>query len=450
MRVDPRRRRDSLVVLTSADNPRFATSSHPLDDIDTVRFVRGERDAFRRERTLVLALPDERMSREHGHLVRGDTGWTVEDPSSRNASIVDGVVTRRAALHDGALLELGHTFLMLCKRPVSPPGVSHLARDVLVDELEGRPSLRTFSADLAHCFAALLRLATSTVSIVLLGETGTGKELVARAIHDASARPGDMVAINCGALPQTLLEAELFGHRRGAFSGAANDRRGLIRSADRGTLFLDEVGDLPRPSQVALLRVLQQREVLPLGEDRAIPVDIRIVSATLHPLDDGAFRSDLYARLAGHVAALPPLRDRREDLGILVATLLDRAVSGDVRFSTAALRALLRYRWPLNIRELEQALTTAVALATEGVIDLDHLPRAVRDGGERGSPSPPAHLLGPADLELRARLEILLAEHRGNVWAVATVLGKRRSQIYKWVHRFAIDLVRFRSLDQRR
>src|SRR5687768_8330563 len=228
------------------------------------------------------------MSREHGRLVRGEDGWTLDDPSSKNPSIVDGTLTRRARLTDGALIELGRTFLLF--RHYLGDGVpGHLIGDVDATQLPKWPAgLATFAPTLARDFAALMRLATSGVSIMLLGETGTGKEMTARAIHDTSARTGDIVAINCGALPQTLLEAELFGYRRGAFSGAATDRRGLVRSADGGTLFLDEVGDLPRASQAALLRVLQEREVLPIGEDRPVPVDVRVMSATLRPLDSSA------------------------------------------------------------------------------------------------------------------------------------------------------------------
>jgi transcriptional regulator with PAS, ATPase and Fis domain len=172
----------------------------------------------------------------------------------------------------------------------------------------------------------VLRIAPSSVPLLVRGETGTGKELMARAIHEASERRGAFVPVNCGALPRDLLESELFGHRRGAFTGASGDRSGLVRRAHRGTLFLDEIAELPPDSQVALLRVLQEGEVRPVGACEEITVDVRIVAATHQDLREriasGRFREDLYARIAGFEITMPPLRERREDLGMLIATLL--------------------------------------------------------------------------------------------------------------------------------
>src|SRR5207302_1217977 len=189
------------------------------------------------------------------------------------------------------------------------------------------------------------------------GETGTGKEVIARAIHAASRRPGAFVAVNCGALAPNLVESELFGHKKGAFSGATEDHNGLVRAADKGTLLLDEIGDLPVPTQAALLRVLQQREVLPLGTTKPMPVDLRVVAASHRDLEAevgaGRFREDLWSRLAGYTAQLPALRDRREDLGLLVAALLARLVqTRPIRFTSEAGLALVQYDWPRNVREL--------------------------------------------------------------------------------------------------
>jgi transcriptional regulator with GAF, ATPase, and Fis domain len=214
--------------------------------------------------------------------------------------------------------------------------------------------------------------------VLLLGETGTGKELLARAIHRLSERKGPFVAVNCGALPMTLVEAQLFGHVRGAFSGAVADAPGLLRSSDGGTLLLDEVGDLPEPSQAALLRALQEREVMPVGGVRAIKTDLRVVAATHQPLEklvaQGDFRKDFYARLAGYSFSLPPLRERREDIGLLVGAF---ARERPIRLTAAAGRALLRYPWPLNVRELHQALDVAATLAEGELIDVMDLPPAV-------------------------------------------------------------------------
>ena len=206
---------------------------------------------------------------------------------------------------------------------------------------------------------------------------------MARAIHELSGRRGAFVGVNCGALPQALIEDELFGHRRGAFTGAVDDRPGLVRSAEGGTLFLDEIGELPAASQVAFLRVLQEREVVPLGSDRPIKVDIRLCAATLRDLDElvasGRFRRDLHARLFDLTIELPPLRERRADLGLLVRALLARIPGGaGARFAPAALRALVRHDWPSNIRELEKALRGAVARASGEAIELRHLPEAAR------------------------------------------------------------------------
>src|SRR5262249_27731601 len=166
------------------------------------------------------------------------------------------------------------------------------------------------------------------LSVLLFGETGTGKEVLAGAIHRTSARTGAFVAANCGALPAALVESQLFGHVRGAFTGAVRDGPGFVRAADRGTLFLDEIGDLAPPAQAALLRVLEEYEVVPVGTTRAVHVDVRVIAATHRPLDQmaerGEFRQDLYARLAGFVQRIPPLRERREDLGLLVGGVLGR------------------------------------------------------------------------------------------------------------------------------
>jgi sigma-54 dependent transcriptional regulator, acetoin dehydrogenase operon transcriptional activator AcoR len=445
-----------LILLAGCDEPRIGSSSHDLDEVDEVRFGRGERGARRElvsgRRILRLSVPDGRMSSDHGRLVRGPGGWVLDDPGSKNGAIVDGVLSRRMVLEDGNLVELGRTFLLFRRiHGVQPP--AHLRGDVDVRALPPRPSgLATFSATLAHTFDALARVAATTVSVVLLGETGTGKEVVAHALHDLSGRSGPFVPVNCGALPETLIESELFGHRRGAFSGAVNDRPGLIRSADRGTLFLDEIGELPAGSQTAFLRVLQEQEVVPVGDDKPIKVDLRLCAATLRDLEElvdvGGFRADLYARIFGLVVTLPPLRDRREDLGILLAALLDRTPGGDqVRFSPSALRALLRHDWPRNIRELEKVLASAVGLSVDGMIDLDHLPASVRTSrrapGEAVAATPPREL-GPADRELRDQLVALFTVHHGNVVAVSEALGKKRAQIYKWVKRLGIDIDGFR------
>jgi DNA-binding NtrC family response regulator len=247
--------------------------------------------------------------------------------------------------------------------------------------------------------------------------------------------------VNCGALPANLVESELFGHRKGAFSGAQTDRVGLVQASDGGTLFLDEVAELPLEAQVKLLRVLQEKEVVPLGATRPIPIDLRIVAATHADLEErvaaGHFRADLYARLAGVTFRLPPLRERREDLGILVPALLARTLPGQVfRFEREALWAIALYPWPRNIRELEQTLAGAAARAEQGVICLRNLPESVS-----------ASLLPVAATEEDAlcdQLKQALRMHKGNVSATAREMGKARVQIRRWCKRFGIDPTSFR------
>jgi transcriptional regulator of acetoin/glycerol metabolism len=448
--------RPLLVMLTISDEPTVASSRHVLDGVDEVQFGRGPRESKRTvidgKRVLVLKIPDRRMSSDHGRLYRGASGWVLDDPGSKNGTVVDGVLTRRALIETGCLFELGHTFFLHTTGELEESA----PMDVLADELAApAPTLTTFLGSLAKRFDSLAKIARTGVSVVLLGETGTGKEVVARALHELSARPGPFVAVNCGALPETLLEAELFGHRRGAFSGAVVDRPGLVRSADRGTLFLDEIGELPAPSQTAFLRVLQEQEVVPVGDDRPVKVDVRLCAATLRDLDAlveaGTFRRDLYARLFGVSIELPPLRDRRQDLGILLRALIKRVPGGDrMKFAPAALRALVRHDWPLNVRELEKTLVSAAALSNDGMVEIEHLPAPVRNPTPRAQTPAPAAAQPPPQLDeeeraLRDQLMELLGRHKGNVLAVAQEMGKRRMQIYRWAKRFAIDLDAFRK-----
>ncbi|MBL8627568.1 MAG: sigma 54-interacting transcriptional regulator [Myxococcales bacterium] len=426
-----------LIVALACDQPHAPPSRHLLDGIDEVVFGRGERAARRdvAARRLVLRLPDARMSSDHGRLVRARGAWTLDDPRSKNGVVLNGAPTRAAVLGDGDVLELGHTFCLFRVAPAADG-----APDVDADALAvSDPTLATFNGELAAAFARLARVAATDVPVLIAGDTGTGKELVARAVHRGSGRAGAFVAVNCGALPESLVEGELFGARKGAFSGATHDRPGLVRAADHGTLFLDEIAELRAPSQAALLRVLQEREVLPLGDTTPVAVDVRVVAATHRRLDqrvaDGAFRDDLYARLNGYAIELPPLRARREDLGLLVRALLARRPGGaQATLSPAAARLLFAYAWPHNVRELEKTIASALALAPDRPIGVDDLPPAVR----RGVVAPPAP---PEDDDaLRARLVALLAEHQGNVAAVARALGKERMQIHRWAKRLGIDL----------
>jgi transcriptional regulator with PAS, ATPase and Fis domain len=424
-----------LVVALECERPTALPVRLCLADVDHLRVGRGSRRGVHRTaaRGVTLEIADGWMSTQHARLARTAAGaWEVVDEGSKNGTFVGGARVDRRLLDDGDLVEAGSTMLLFRDRVRRDPGQP---ADL---EIARCDVLATLSPVLAARLAPVDRLARSDVPIVITGETGTGKELLARRVHADSGRRGPFTAVNCAALPESLAEAELFGHRRGAFSGATEDRVGWLRAADRGTLFLDEIADLPLASQGKLLRVLQEREVTPLGDTRAVPIDLRLVAATHRDLgacvDAGRFRADLLARLAGHVIELPAVRDRREDVGLLCASLIrrlaaDRAES--VRFDRDAGRAVMAHDWPLNVREIEQALRAALAVADDLRITLGRLPSALS-----AEPS--------ADRALRERLTRLFEKHGGNVSSVARELGKARNQIRRWCKRLHIDIAAYR------
>ncbi len=435
-----------------------AGARYPLVNIDEVVVGRGRVRAATRERDgerrrLTIRVPDPQASTTHARILRSDGGWTVEDAQSKNGTVVNGEPATVTRLGDGDVIEIGQTFFMF--RDAVPSAVGD-AIDLDAAQLEPQaPGLGTLVPPLARRFDALAQVARASVAVLVRGETGTGKELVARAVHALSGRRGDFVPVNCGALPDTLVETELFGYRKGAFSGALEDRKGLVRSADGGTLFLDEIGDLELTSQAALLRVLQEREVTPVGATKAVAVDVQLCAATHQDLDamveTGKFRPDLLGRVAGWTLTLPPLRERIEDMGLLLAALLERQLperADSVTLSAEAARALLDYSWPLNIRELGKTLVAAVALSG-GAIELEHLPDDLRRGlgltDASAAPVAPGAPLTSGDERLRTDLLALCTEHQGNVSAVARAMGKERVQIRRWAKRFGINLDSFRK-----
>jgi DNA-binding NtrC family response regulator len=281
-----------------------------------------------------------------------------------------------------------------------------------------------------------IRRAAETDSTVLItGESGTGKELVARAIHEASERSsGPFVAVSCAAVPHEILEAELFGHEKGAFTGAVHARIGLFEQATRGTLFLDEIGDMPLDLQPKLLRVLQERRVRPLGASREVLLDTRIVAATNRDLDQ-AVREDLHFRIKVLHIHLPPLRERERDVLELAQHFLARTDSSP-SLSPEAEQQLLGYDWPGNVRELENAMHAAVALASGGRIGLEELPTTVRT--RRG---PPVSTERPTTLEEveRRHIEIVLKAVGWNKARAARKLGIDRATLYRKLSRFGLD-----------
>ncbi len=392
--VAPAAARHLFLVLT-CDSPSGSSVRASLQGIDRVVIGRGALEpghppVMRRQGSeLLLAVADDRMSGEHA-VIRQVLGKSViEDAGSRNGTLINGRRIQRELLSDGDVIELGHTFLVYRAGISLPSGSSptEQTRDLRAEASGFATLVPSLAADLGRAAA----VARSNVPVVIRGETGTGKDLIASAIHGLSGREGPFVAVNCGGLPTSLLQSELLGHSKGAFTGATEDTKGLVRCADRGTLFLDGVEDLPLAGQLLLLRVLEQSEVVPVGGTQPIPVDVRVVAATQRDLVALAaqqrFRSDLLARLSGLTLQLPPLRERREDLGLLIRSVLRRQLgeaAGGVKLSCEAARALFLYRWPLNVRELEKALQAAVVLAAGAPVGLGHLPPAFR------SPAPPA------------------------------------------------------------
>ncbi|MFY9551055.1 MAG: sigma-54 dependent transcriptional regulator [Thermoanaerobaculia bacterium] len=306
------------------------------------------------------------------------------------------------------------------------------------------PPMRRLRAEIA-------RVALADARVLITGENGTGKELVARAIHRASARAdARLVEVNCAAIPEELIESELFGHLRGAFTGATEDRRGKFEEADGGTLFLDEVGDMSARTQAKVLRALQEQTFTRVGGVRAIAADARVLSATNKDLAEeirrGTFREDLYFRLAVVPIAVPPLRDRGEDIALLAGEFL-RAASA--RFghrpktlSPPALEALEDYRWPGNVRELKNVVERVVILCPADEVRREDLPAEVRDA-ELSAPLPPDAALRDArdDFERRYILAAI-RRHRGNMTRAAETLQVERSNLYRKLKGYGIEVER--------
>jgi two-component system response regulator HydG len=298
----------------------------------------------------------------------------------------------------------------------------------------------------------ILRLAETVAptdsTVLILGESGTGKEVLARFIHELSNRAGGpFLSINCGALPESLLESELFGHVKGSFTGAVKDKIGLFTASAKGTFFLDEIGETTPATQVKLLRALQHREVIPVGATDAIPVDTRLIAATNRDLDQdikvGRFRSDLYYRLNVISIHLPPLRQRRDDIPVLAEHFLHR-IAGIrkepvKRLQPQALELLQEYQWPGNVRELENALERAIILTSSDTIGADVLPERVTE--RKSEPLVAARTPMNPTLEAIERAYILwvLQSESGNKSRAAEVLGIDPSTLYRKLSRYGVE-----------
>lgn len=442
---------DVLYLALEGQRPLACGARYSLRGVREVAFGRGAMLSAKHEGDrLVVTLPDDRVSSRHATLSRSGSGFVLTDQGSKNGTFVG--LARHAAgpVTVGATFSLGACLFVL-DEAVLPEDERETTGLGLAGRREGVASL---VPHVAAGLGRLVKIAASDLPVLLLGESGTGKEVLARAVHTLSTRgEGPLVAVNSGALTQTLVEAQLFGHVKGAFSGAVRDEPGYFRAAAGGTLLLDEIGDLPEGAQAVLLRALETSEVTPVGATRPIKVDVRVVSATLRPVE--ALREDLRMRLAGYTHRLVPLRERRADLGIVIAELLPRIAPGrerTIRLSAEAVRAIGAHPFRLNVRELFQVLKSAVVLAGEaGIVRAADLP----EGFGTEAPSPVEKIASPAKAvatkapvpaeERKKVLLALLAEHHGNLSEVARRMDTTRVQVHRWIDKFAIDVEVFRA-----
>jgi transcriptional regulator of acetoin/glycerol metabolism len=401
---------------------------HPLGQQVTV--LSSETVVLGRDPTATTRLDTSQVSRRHAEVRLEGGAWTVHDLASKNGVFVNGERTPSARLAAGDVLRLGDCVAVL----------ELVAPDALAGFGELAPGLFG-GAVLRGVIKLARRAATAGLNVLLQGETGTGKERFAHALHGFSGRSGPFLAVNCAAYSESTISAELFGYRKGAFTGAERSSPGHVRAAHGGTLLLDEVLELPLELQAKLLRVIEQKEVLPLGESEPVAVNVSFVAASQSPLSEavqaGRFRADLRARLEGFVLRIPPLRERRADIVPLFLALLDRHGLPAPRLQPALVERLCLYEWPLNVRELENVARRLIAIREDdGEIRLDTIESSLEPPGSSNaapaSSGSPARRSVPAyaasELEaLRAALE----RHGGNLTHAANELGITRPKAYR-------------------
>jgi transcriptional regulator with AAA-type ATPase domain len=390
----------------------------PLPDVGT----------FGRDPECTLVLPGKDVSRRHAEARRAGLLPVVRDLESRNGTWVNGVKIEEQPLGPNDVLRIGEwvgLVVELRSGEVSPG---------LMEMGEGWFG----GAALASAIDPARRVAGSDLPVIVQGETGTGKEGIARAVHAWSRRRGPFIGVNCAAIQVAMAEGELFGYRKGAFTGADRANEGFFRAADGGTLFLDEILELPASVQSKLLRALEQREVQPLGEPRPLPVDVRIVCATQEPLSravaDRRFRADLLGRLDGVTITLPPLRERREDIAPLFLRLLhDLGGGGMPPVDPKLIESLLLYDWPLNVRELVLLVRRMLAMhRTEPSLKRSMLPERMTGTSSTRAPSaPPGGSPTTDDAAAFDRFLLALRASGGNVSRAAAALGISRARAYR-------------------
>jgi len=386
-----------------------------------------------------LVIADGFMSSDHARLERRGDATVVIDAGSRNGTWVNGRRVVEHRLADGDVIEVGHS--LLCYRVADQTAVAALS--VVGDSTCLGPT-RTVCPEQAALGAALRKIGPSREPVLILAETGSGKEEAARAIHRLSCRTGEFRAVDCGAVPDSLFESTFFGHKKGAFTGAERDRTGEIAAAHAGTLFLDEVGNMAATSQAKLLRVIESDQVTPVGAAKPERADVRWLAATNADLfNAGDFREDLLRRLAGYVAHIPPLRQRREDLGILTAHVLAEAGAAAATIAPVAARALFCSPLPGNIRQLRATLRSAALLAPDGHITEAHVPAtsAALVGPGEPEPAKPRRAASATAEQVAGALR----RTRGNVVRAAELLGTNARQLYRWIERYQLSLEDFRD-----
>lgn len=404
--------------------------------------LRTGRTLLGRDETCDVLLPGRQVSRRHAAVVVDEQGVQLQDLGSRNGTHIEGVRVGVGRIKENALIRVGEWLGVLVRRgAVDAPEV------VLADGYAG-PVLRSALRDV-H------RAAKSDLPIILQGPTGSGKERAARALHHWSGRAGRFLAVNCSAVPEQLAEAEFFGYRRGAFTGAEVASVGHVRAAELGTLLLDEIADLPLPLQAKLLRVIEEQEVQGLGEPRPTSIDVRIVVATQVPLEElvasGRFRADLYGRLNGITAVLPALSQRRCEIPALLHHLMDaRSGGAPPRLDPSLVERVCLYAWPGNVRELELLVRRLLGLhGHEPIIRVEHLAGTA----VLSEAAPPPNTVSPAPPDGRGRdereLELLVAgltQYSGNIAKAADSARISRQRAYRLLQaRPELDIGSFRK-----
>ena len=396
-----------------------ATVTSPLTDGVT----------FGRDAGCTVVLPGHDASRRHAEVRRTGVVPTLRDLASRNGTWVNGERIEQRPVGPGDVVRVGEWVGVVLE--VKGDGIPLELRE-LAGGWYGGPTL-------ARAVEAVRRVAKMDLPVVVEGETGSGKEGVARAVHAWSGRPGPLVAVNCAAIPAPMAEGELFGYRKGAFTGADRANPGFFRAAHGGVLFLDEILELPAAIQAKLLRALETREVQPLGESRPVPVDLRVICATQEPLAravaEKRFRADLHARLDGLTVQLPPLRARREDIVPLFLRFLHEQSGGHPpAVDPKLVEALLLYDWPLNVRELVLVVRRLLAVfGHEPTLKRAMLPERMQGAPTastpgRGGPTPRASTLDEVAFE---QLVEALRRHTGNVSRATADLGITRARAYR-------------------